>query len=125
VGMRSTRIRNPDGHVITVPNKTMGNAAITNISQRPNIKTVMNFALVRNLSPEKIHEALKILDEVYRHNPMTQDAWISFNQFAGANINIQVVHWWKGTDYQKYLSGMQEMNLAVKQRFDAAGIGFA
>jgi len=125
VGLRSTRLRNPDGHVVAIPNKTMGNAAITNISRRPNIKTVMNLTLARNLPSEKIHRALEILDEVYRKHPMTQDVWISFNQFTGANLNIMIVHWWKGTDYQKYLAGMQEMNLAVKQRFDAEGIGFA
>jgi hypothetical protein len=56
---------------------------------------------------------------------MTQEAWVSFNQFAGPNLNIQVVHWWKGTDYEKYLAGMQEMNLAVKEKFDSEGIGFA
>jgi MscS family membrane protein len=103
----------------------MGNATITNITQRPNIKTVMNFALARTLPTDKVKRALAILEEIYRRNPMTQEAWVSFNQFAGANLNIQVVHWWKGTDYQKYLAGMQEMNLAVKDRFDAEGISFA
>jgi len=104
---------------------TMGNAAITNISRRPNIKTVMNLTLSRNLPAEKVQRALEILDEVYRKHPMTQDVWISFNQFAGRNINILITHWWKGTDYHKYLAGIQEMNLAVKERFDAEGIGFA
>jgi MscS family membrane protein len=125
VGLRSTRVRSPDGHLIAVPNKTMGNAIITNITQRPHIKTVMNFALVHNLPNDKVKRALAILEEIYRRNPMTQDVWISFNQFAGPNLNIQVIHWWKGTDYQKYLAGMQEMNLAVKDRFDAEGITFA
>lgn len=125
VGLRSTRVRSPDGHLIAVPNKTMGNATITNITQRPNIKTVMNFALVHTLPNEKVKRALAILAEIYRGNPMTQDVWISFNQFAGANLNIQVIHWWKGTDYQKYLAGLQEMNLAVKERFEAEGITFA
>jgi len=125
VGLRSTRLRNPDGHVVAIPNKTMGNAAITNISRRPNIKTVMNLTLSRNLPAEKVQRALEILDEVYRKHPMTQDVWISFNQFTGANLNLMIVHWWKGTDYQKYLAGMQEMNLAVKQRFDKEEIGFA
>lgn len=125
VGLRSTRVRNAEGHLIAVPNKTMGNATITNITQRPNIKTVLNFALVHALPTDKVKRALRILEEIYRANPMTQDVWVSFNQFAGANLNIQVVHWWKGTDYQKYLAGMQEMNLAVKDRFDAEGITFA
>jgi MscS family membrane protein len=125
VGLRSTRVRNPEGHLLAVPNKTMGNAIITNITQRPYIKTVMNFALARTLPSEKVKRALAILEEIYRGHPMTQDVWVSFNQFAGANLNIQVVHWWKGTDYQKYLAGMQEMNLAVKDRFTAEAIDFA
>jgi MscS family membrane protein len=124
VGLRSTRVRSPDGHLIAVPNKTMGNATITNITQRPHIKTVMNFTLPHTLPNDKVKRALAILEEIYRHNPMTQDVWISFNQFAGPNLNIQVIHWWKGTDYGKYLAGMQEMNLAVKDRFDAEGITF-
>jgi len=125
VGLRSTRIRSPDGYLFAVPNKAMGNATIANFSKRTSIKTVMNFALARTLPTAKVKRALAILAEVYRGHPMTQDAWISFNQFAGANINIMVVHWWKGTDYQQYLAGLQEMNLAVKERFDAEEINFA
>jgi MscS family membrane protein len=125
VGLRSTRVRNSEGYLIAVPNKTMGNATITNITQRTSIKTVMNFALPRSLPGDKVKRALALLEQIYRGHPMTQDVWVSFNQFTGANLNIQVVHWWKGTDYQKYLAGIQEMNLAVKDRFDAEGIPFA
>ena len=124
VGMRSTRVRNPDGYLVAIPNKTIGNAAITNMSKRPNIKTVMNLALARNLPTDKVKKAISLIDEIYRSNPMTQDVWISFNQFTAANLNIMIVHWWKGTDYQKYLAGIQEMNLTVKDRFDAEGIQF-
>jgi len=125
VGLRSTRLRNPEGHLVAVPNKTMGNATITNITQRTSIKTIMNLALVRTLPAAKVKRALELLGQIYRTHPLTQDVWISFNQFAGGNINIQIVHWWKGTDYQQYLAGMQEMNLAVKERFDQEGIAFA
>ena len=73
----------------------------------------------------KIKRALALLEEIFRSHPMTQQALISLNQFAGANLNVMIVHWWKGTDYEKYLAGMQEMNLAVKERFDAEGISLA
>ena len=125
VGLRSTRVRNPEGHVIAIPNKTIGNAAITNLTRRTNIKTVMNLVLSHALPSEKIKRVLALLGEIYRGHPMTQQAWISFNQFSGANLNVMIVHWWKGTDYEKYLAGMQEMNLAVKERFDAEGISLA
>jgi len=125
VGLRSTRLRNPEGHLVAVPNKTMGNAIITNITQRPTIKTVLNLALAKTSPAGKVRRALAVLGEVYRGHPMTRDVWISFNQFAGGNVNILIVHWWKGTDHQEYLAGMQEMNLAVKERFDAEGIELA
>ena len=40
IGFRSTARAQLDGHLVSVPNKTMGNATITNVSKRPNIKTV-------------------------------------------------------------------------------------
>ena len=56
---------------------------------------------------------------------MTDDVWVSFNQFADGKLKIQVVHWWKGTDYQKYLAGLQELNLTVKERFEQERITLA
>jgi len=125
IGLRSTRIRNPDGHHVTVPNKTMGNAIITNVSQRPSIKTVANLTLARTLPADKVKRGLALLQEIYRRHPMTEQVWISFNQFSADGINILVLHWWKGADYEKYLTGMQELNLAIKESFDAEGISFA
>jgi MscS family membrane protein len=125
VGLRSTRVRNPDGFLVAIPNKTINNAAITNMSKRPSIKTTMNLALARTLPAEKLKKALSLLEEIYRSNPMTQDVWVSFNQFTAERLNIMIVHWWKGTDYQKYLAGIQEMNLTVKEKFDAEEIQFA
>jgi MscS family membrane protein len=125
IGLRSTRVRNPDGYLIAVPNKTMGNAAITNLSQRSSIRTTLNLVLARGLPAEKVKRALELLEEIYRGHPMTRDVWISFNQFAGGNLNVEIVHWWKGTDTQQHLAGMQELNLKVKERFDAEGITMA
>jgi MscS family membrane protein len=125
VGLRSTRVRSPEGHVVAIPNKMIGNAAITNMNRRPSIKTVLNLPLSRSLPSEKIKRALTLLEKIYRNHPMTQQALVSFNQFSGANLNVMIVHWWKGTDYEKYLAGLQEMNLAVKEQFDAEGISLA
>jgi MscS family membrane protein len=125
IGLRSTRVRNLDGYLITVPNKTMGNATITNVTRRPNIKTEMNIGITYDTSADKVKRALEILDQIYGKHPMTQDLIVGFNKFADSALNINVVHWWKSTDYRAYVAGMQELNLAVKQRFDAEGIEFA
>ena len=125
IGLRSTKIRNLDGHLVTIPNKTMGNATLTNITSRPNIKTVMNIGITYDTPAEKVKRALAILEEIYQGNPNTKDLLVSFNKFADSALNLQIVHWWNSTDMKEYLAGMQEINLAIKERFDAEGISFA
>jgi MscS family membrane protein len=125
IGLRSTRVRNTEGHLVSVPNRVMGNAIVTNITRRPTIKTVINLTLPRTMPADKLRRALELLREAYCEHPNTEDAWVNFNQFAGPNLNILINHWWKGTDYRQYLAGIEEMNLRVKQRFDAEGIPFS
>ena len=125
IGLRSTRVRNLDGHLITVPNKTMGNATITNITRRPNIKSTINIGITYDTPVGKVKRAIDILTETYKAHPKTCDLIISFNQFNDSSLNIMVVHWWDSTDMKEYLAGMQELNLLVKERFDAEKISFA
>lgn len=125
IGLRSTRVRNLDGHLITIPNKTMGNATITNITRRPSIRTLMNIGVTYDTPAPKVQRAVDLLYEIYKAHPMTQDVWISFNKFADCALNILVIHWWNSTVYKDYLAGMQELNLKIKERFDAEGISFA
>jgi MscS family membrane protein len=125
IGLRSTRVRNLDGHHVTIPNKLMGNAIITNITRRPAIKTEMNLGLTYDTPVEKVKRATIILEEIFQTNPRTLDLIISFNKFADSALNILVVHVWNGTDVKRHFAEMQELNLQIKQRFEAEKIEFA
>jgi MscS family membrane protein len=125
IGLRSTRVRSPDGHHVTIPNKTMGNAIITNITRRPSIRTEMNLGLTYDTPAEKVKRATAILEEVFRAHPKTGELVISFNKFADSALNIFIVHVWNGTDQQAHFAALQELNLRVKERFDAEKIEFA
>jgi MscS family membrane protein len=125
IGLRSTSVRSLDGHHVTIPNKLMGNAIITNITRRPTIKTEMNLGLTYDTPAEKVKRATVILEEIFRANPKTGELLISFNKFADSALNIFVVHVWNGTDSQQHFAEMQAVNLQIKTRFDAEKIEFA
>ena len=125
IGLRSTRVRNLDGHLVTLPNKLMGNAIITNITRRPTIKTEMNIGITYDTPVEKVKRATEILEEVFHASPKTKDLIISFNKFADSALNIFVVHVWNGTDVKEHFAAMQILNLQIKERFDAEKIEFA
>ncbi|MSU58276.1 MAG: mechanosensitive ion channel family protein [Pedosphaera sp.] len=125
IGLRSTCVRNADGHLVTIPNKTMGNAIITNVAARPSIRVEMNLGLTYDTPMEKVKRATTILEEVFRAHPKTADLVISFNKFADSALNIFVVHVWSGTDVKEHFATLQELNLTIKHRFDAEKIEFA
>ncbi len=125
IGLRSTRVRNLDGHHVTIPNKLMGNEVITNVTRRPTIKTEMNLGLTYDTPVEKVKRATTILEEIFRANPKTADLIISFNKFGDSALNILVIHIWNGTDAKAHFAAMQEWNLQIKRRFDAEKIELA
>ncbi len=125
IGLRSTRIRNLDGHLVAIPNKTMGNAIITNITRRPSIRTEMNIGITYDTPTERVKRATEILDEIFRADPKTRDLIISFNKFNDSALNIFVVHIWDGTEGKEHFASMQVLNLKIKERFDAEKIEFA
>ena len=125
IGLRSTRVRNLNGHHVTIPNKLIGNAIITNVTRSPTVKTEMNFGLSYQTPPEKVKRATVILNEIFSAHPKTASVSIGFNKFGGSALNILVVHMWKGPDDKELLAELQKMNLQVKERFEAEKIEFA
>jgi MscS family membrane protein len=125
IGFRSTRVRNFDGFIVSIPNKTVGNATITNMSRRSRIRTVMDIGLTYDTSVEKMQRAINLLNEILRSHDMTHDVLLGFNKFTDSALNIFVIHWWKNDDFKAYLAGIEKINLAIKERFDQEGIEFA
>ncbi len=125
IGLRSTRIRNLDGHLITVPNKTMGNATITNITRRPTIRTVMKIGVTYGTPPEKVARASALLREIFGSHPRTKEVTVAFRDFADFSLVIHVIHIWDGTEFPAYLAAMEALNLEVLRRFASEGIEFA
>ena len=125
VGLRSTRIRNLEGFLVSVPNKTMVSGTIINITRRLSIQTVMNIGLTYDTSVERVKRAVGIIEEVARKHPLTSDVLIAFNKFEADSLNISVTHWSSALVQRQYLAGLQEMNLEIKRRFDEERIEFA
>jgi MscS family membrane protein len=125
IGLRSTRVRNLDGHLVAIPNRTVANASIINISKRPNIKTVMNIGVTYDTSAAQVERAMQIIRDIYQPHPKTADLLICFNKFDSSALNIQVVHWWNSTDWKEYCDGIQKLHLELKRRFDHEKISFA
>jgi len=74
VGLRSTRIRTLDGHLVTIPNGELAHEKIQNISKRPFLKRVANITVTYDTPPEKVERAVEILQDILDdHEGMSSD----------------------------------------------------
>lgn len=125
IGLRSTRLRTPEGLVVAVPNERIAAAPVVNVSQRETRRLVMNLGLVYDLTADQVRQALGIVREAFTGHEQTDDVWVFFNEFGESALNIQVTYWCKQVTPREFLQAVEEINLQIKERLDAAGIAMA
>lgn len=128
VGFRSTRLRNLEGHVVTIPNGELANKAIQNIGRRPYIRRLFTLGLTYDTSPGKMRRAVEILTELLKnHEGMREEMppRVFFQEFSAYSLNIQVILWYHPADYWKFMDFSQGLNHQILERFNAEAICFA
>lgn len=128
VGLRSTKVRTLDGHLVTIPNGELANKLIRNIGKRPYIRRVANITVTYDTPPEKIDRAIEIIKELLdNHEGMHPDypPRVFFNEFNADSLNILVIYWYHPPDYWSYLDFTERFNKELFRRFNEEGIEFA
>ncbi len=125
IGLRSTLLRQLNGTLASIPNRTISQTPINNISRAPRLQNCPTISLVRQTSAEKIEEALKILREIYKSHPDLTDPDVTWKDFAQYSLDISICYWSKDSDYGKFSAAIEKTNLEIKKQFEAAGIELA
>jgi MscS family membrane protein len=125
IGIRSTRIRTLAGRQVTIPNSSMADSPVENISSEPSRKVVMTLGLTYDTTPEAMRRAMEILGEIEAaHTEDTDgDPVIAFSGYGDFAMNVLFIYYIrKGAD----IMGTQtSVNLAILERFNAEGLAFA
>lgn len=128
VGLRSTKIRTLDGHLITIPNAEIANKPIQNIGNRPFIRRVADITITYDTKPEKIDRALQIIKNLLKdHKGMNPEypPRVYFNDLASTSLNIRAVYWFFPPDYWEYMEFTEWFNKEIFRIFGEEGIEFA
>jgi len=130
VGLRSTRIRTLQGHLVTIPNNTVANTAIENISKRPHIRRTSNITITYGSGHKKAAKAVEIIKNILADTPeVNQDQEklprVYFNDFNDWSLNIYMTYWVKPPDWWLFQEVNERVNLEMIKQFETAGIDFA
>jgi MscS family membrane protein len=128
IGVRSTRLRTLDGHLVTIPNGELANKAVRNVASRPHMKRTLNVTITYDTPVDKVLQGVNIIKELLdNHEGMRMEfpPRVFFNDLNSDSLNILVVYWYYPPDYWMFLAFNERFNFELLRRFNEAGIEFA
>ena len=130
VGFRSTRIRTTLGNLVAIPNNTVANAEIENVSKRPYIRRTSNITITYDSGCEKTQKALDIIKSVLAdvseiNTDPDRPPRVYFSDYNDCSLNIYMSYWIKPADYWLSHEVNERVNFQIMKRFEEAQIEFA
>lgn len=130
VGFRSTRIRTLEGPLVTIPNSTVANTVVKNISKRYSVRRTTSITITYNSGFDKTKRAIEIIKEILAAVPEINTdqeklPGVYFDDFASCSLNIYLNYWVKPADFWLFKEVNDRINFEILKRFNAEGIDFA
>jgi MscS family membrane protein len=127
VGFRSTRIRTPDNSLISIPNNSVVNATVENLSLRGMRRQRFLIQVTYDTPREKLEELMVGIKQLIPDHPLTNKTNfnVRFNDFGESSLNILVYFHIETTDYSAELEAREEILLRIMDLAKELGIDFA
>ena len=127
INLRSTSIRTLDNFVVNVPNNTIANEAITNVSKCKKRKIDIIVGVEYGTSNEKLDRAVDILKEIATDDEkiIGSGMFTSIEALADSSINIRLFAYTSETAWAKYKVIKGNVIRQIIHRFREEGINFA
>ena len=126
IGIRSTRIRTWDDSLIIMPNSSLVDAKIINMSAMRKRRVKMTIGLTYDTPPEKIKRAIEIIKDILdNHEAVVEPKRVHFVEYGDWSLNLRVEYFIKNLGFDYYLNALNETNLKIKEEFKKEGIEMA
>lgn len=127
VGVRSTRLRAPDGAMVSIPNGQLADAKVTNHGVRTYRRYATKFGLTYGTPVTKIQTFVERTRAIVEAHPDTRKeaSIIYFDEMGDSSLNVTFIVFFELTDYGKWLSARQDVLTAILAMAEEIGVSFA
>jgi MscS family membrane protein len=127
VGFRSTRILTFPKTIVTIPNKTVANATIDNVSERPIRRVLQTIGLKYETTADQMEKAVETIRNIVSSDDGVDPEFIvvKFDEFADFSLNIMVYYFTTATGLVDHKSTKERINLAIMRALDALDLAIA
>lgn len=125
IGVKSTRIQALQGQEIVVSNKQLTETVVNNYKKMEQRRVVFSFGVKYETSTERLKKITEIVKDIFAKIELARLDRVHFFKFGDFSLFFEVVYYVATGDYNKYMDVQQEINFALKERFEKEEIEFA
>ncbi|MFK5855843.1 MAG: mechanosensitive ion channel family protein [Bacteroidota bacterium] len=125
VGIRSTRIQTLDGRMVTLPNGSIANDSVINVTAETARKITLDLGLTYDTKPENMQLAMDLLQNISVENSALDESRTvtAFTAFGDFSLNIRYIYFIKkGSDV---FGTKTKVNLEILKQFNDKKLEFA
>ncbi|NDK57277.1 mechanosensitive ion channel family protein [Pontibacter fetidus] len=126
IGFRSTRIRTLEKTFVTVPNKSMIDKPLNNLTLRTFRRVSFDITLTYDTTSAQIRAIATELQQFIDSHPNTnQDGVVRFQALGPSSKNIMVLYFVESMDWNEYVNIKEEITYKVVEIVERHGAEFA
>lgn len=126
VGFRSTKVRTLDKSLLTVPNKSLTDGPLNNITESPFRRVKFMVGLTYGTSSQQIQTVIDEISEVLKNHEETKDDFtVAFSDFSAYSMDIMVLFFVYSNDWEKMVRVKEEINFKIMHIVEKNGCDFA
>ncbi|MBU0504330.1 MAG: mechanosensitive ion channel family protein [Candidatus Omnitrophica bacterium] len=125
IGIKTTRIRSLSGEQLIFSNTDLTNSRVRNYKRMEKRRVVFKLGVTYQTTSKQVKAIPKIIENIIKNVGDTifdRAHFLSYGDFA---LIFEIVYYVLGSDYNKYMDIQQEINFAIKEKFEAEHIDFA
>lgn len=125
IGIKTTRLKTPQGQELVVSNKDITSARVQNFKKMDRRRSKFVLGVVYGLSAEKLEQIPKIIKKIINKEKEAEFDRSHFIAYGDFSLNFETVYYISSAEYAEYLDIQQRINLAIYKKFEAEKIDFA
>ena len=125
IGFRSTRLRTAEKSYLTVPNKSMIDKPLDNLSLRTARRVGFTLYFDQKTTSDQLQAIIKEAVEAMTTHALVQDVQMKFNSISPSGKEVTVQYFVETTSYDEYLDVKESLNYRLVEAVEHQGGSFA
>lgn len=125
IGIKTTRIQALGGQELVISNSELTSSRINNYKRMPSRRVVFSFGVEYHTTPKQLREIKKVVSGIISKTDHARLDRVHFKGFGDSSLDFECVYYLDSADYNLYMDAQEKINLAVKEKVENLGIGFA